>query len=68
MNMQEFTPTEKGLIYGMRQFHLTPEEAFWIFEVLETEENRRKMLHYLAGHLQATKNEIIEEVDRITGR
>ena len=63
--MDEFTKIQRGLLYGLKQFDMPSEEAAAIYAYLEEEDDQVLMIDYLASHLNATHQEIMNEFGRL---
>jgi hypothetical protein len=58
------TKTERLLLYGLKMFKVTKEDAAAIMAFLE-EDDHILMIHYLKTHTNATPQDILNESGRI---
>jgi hypothetical protein len=65
MSEIELTKIQRGLLYGLKQLNMPSEEAAAIVAYLEEEDDQLLMIYYLASHLNATHQEIMNEFGRL---
>ena len=63
--MEELTKIQRLLLYGLKQFDMPTEDAAAISVYLEEEDDQLLMIAYLASHLDATHQEIMNEFGRL---